>query len=263
MAESSPFAADSGLDIFQELDALRDRTGLSALDFAHRISDYVHETFSESESVIARRTKSAPGAVTPVANRAPAAPSASSSGSPSVDDDAAHSFMPTNEATKYDTFVYPAGDIDDFHRGLSARIGFPHLEFLAAMEQEHCQLAGADVEFTTRNYGIRTTPRKEWLYVVADKPHKPEPPADQLRHDRIIPDVAEKMKCQLAVDARLRKEEVIAICLYTGAAILVDLTQCLGLMSCAVLTPDCRPHVHGLQLYSGQVFQTSRTFSNV
>lgn len=62
----------------------------------------------------------------------------------------------------------------------------------------------------------RTTPRKEWLYVVADRPDKPQPPPDQLRHDRQIPDVAEKMKCPLAIEAKLRKEEVIALCLYTG-----------------------------------------------
>ena len=117
---------------------------------------------------------------------------------------------------RYDTFVYPSGDIHDFHQGLSERIGFPHLEFFAAMQQEHCHLAGANVEFTTRNYGIKTTPHLEWLYVVAAKADKPGPPADQLRHNREIPDVYEKMKCKLAIDARLRKEEIIAVCLYTG-----------------------------------------------
>jgi hypothetical protein len=228
MADSAPSTVDPRLDIFQELEALRHRCGLSNEDFIHRISDYVLEVLPESDFGISRRTKSAPGVLTPVSNRVDSVPSASSLGSPNVDTDLVHSYMPTDEATKYDTFVYPAGNIDDFHRGLSARIGFPHLEFLAAMEQEHCHLAGADVEFTTRNYGIRTTPRKEWLYVVAEKPYKPEPPADQLRHDRIIPDVSEKMKCQLAVDARLRKEEVIAICLYTGLVLFCYWGRVLG-----------------------------------
>jgi hypothetical protein len=180
MADSEHSVIDSRRDIFGELDALRDRSGLSAEEFARVINGYVNEVLTESDSGISRRTKSAPGLLTPTANRADSVPSASSLGSPNVDSDVVHSFMPTDEATKYDTFVYPAGDIKDFHKGLSARIGFPHLEFLVAMEQEHCHLAGADVEFTTRNYGIRTTPRKEWLYVVADKPHKPEPPADQV-----------------------------------------------------------------------------------
>jgi hypothetical protein len=68
------------------------------------------------------------------------------------------------------------------------------------------------------------------------------------------------MKCQLRIDADLRKEEVIAICLYTGMLSLcfwVGVTgyvkgqvQCLGRaathMSCVLLTHRCRAHVHGL-----------------
>lgn len=204
--------------VFEQLDALRARCGLSADDFALFIREYVKEIPYEEDANNPRRTQSAPGSLTPHSDRADSVASVTSSDSPISD--FAHSFIQTDESSKYDTFVYPSGNIDDFHNGLSARIGFPHLEFFAAMEQEHCHLAGAHIEFTTRNYGIRTTPYKEWCYVVAEKPQKCEPPADQLRHDRLIPDISEKMKSPLAKAAGLRKEEVIAICLYTGSGLL-------------------------------------------
>jgi hypothetical protein len=244
-------------EIFLELDFLRARSGLSADDFSRLLLKYTNESESAIKS---RRTQSAPGSSTPHSDL-----TSSSSSFTCLEclefpnSDAAHSFIETVEVTKYDTFVYPSGHIDDFHKGLSGRIGFPHLEFFSAMEQEHCQLAGADIEFTTRNYGIRTTPHKEWLYVVAEKPHKPEPPQDQLRHDRIIPDISEKMKCKIVKDADLRREEVIAVCLYTGWWLRSYSYQ----FFLNALTHCCRANVHGLQLHFGEVFQASRAIRNL
>jgi hypothetical protein len=211
MADCVHSAAVTCPDVFAELDALRARSGLSSTEFALRIKEYAEELHPHLKI---RRTQSAPGNLTPQSDHTDSATSVASLDSPIVD--TVHSLMETAQTTKYDTFVYPSGDIHDFHQGLSERIGFPHLEFFAAMQQEHCYLAGANVEFTTRNYGIKTTPHLEWLYVVAAKADKPGPPADQLRHNREIPDVYEKMKCKLAIDARLRIEEIIALCLYTG-----------------------------------------------
>jgi hypothetical protein len=62
----------------------------------------------------------------------------------------------TAAAGKFDTFVMPGGKIEDFYKGLSSRIGFPHLEFFKTMEAEHCSMAGCSMQFTTRNYGITT-----------------------------------------------------------------------------------------------------------
>jgi hypothetical protein len=215
MADVALSAVESRPDIFKELDILCARSGLSQSDFALRIIDYA-QLLTPFHPFNTQRTQSAPGCLSPQSDHADSVVSVTSPDSPICD--TVHSMMETSETTKYDTFVYPSGGIHDFHMGLSERIGFPHLEFFAAMEQEHCYFAGADVEFTTRNYGIRTTPHKEWLYVVADKADKPGPPADQLRHDRQIPDVSEKTKCKLAIDAGLREEEVIALCLYTGTS---------------------------------------------
>ena len=85
--------------------------------------------------------------------------------------------------SKFDTFVYPSGNIRNFHEGLATRIGFPHLQFRAAMFQEHCKLAGCKMQFTSRNYDITTCPEAEWAAVVDGQ----APPPENMRHGRIIP----------------------------------------------------------------------------
>jgi hypothetical protein len=62
--------------------------------------------------------------------------------------------------------MMPVGKMEDFLKGVSARIGFPHLDFLKAIEAEHCSMAGCDMRFTTRNYDITTTARAERSVVV-------------------------------------------------------------------------------------------------
>jgi hypothetical protein len=64
---------------------------------------------------------------------------------------------PSGGGGKYDSFAMPSGRMDDFHKGLASRIGFPHLEFEKTMEAEHCSMSGCDMQFTTRNYGGRIT----------------------------------------------------------------------------------------------------------
>ena len=112
----------------------------------------------------------------------------------------------------------PSGNIEDFHKGLSSRIGFPHLQFFKTMEAEHCSMAGCDMSFTTRNYGITTTARAEWGVVVRGQ----APAAEHMAHGRVAVQVEEKLRWineQLAssgLKVRLRREEVIAVVLYTG-----------------------------------------------
>jgi hypothetical protein len=125
-----------------------------------------------------------------------------------------HAPPPGSEAaeSKFATFVHPSGTIEDYQKGLSSRIGFPHLQFYSAMEAEHSSMAGTSTPFTTRNYGITTTPQMEWLYVV----HGDAAPAEHMLHGRSIARVEDKLQCCQARKAGLRKEEVIAIILYTG-----------------------------------------------
>jgi ankyrin repeat protein len=100
----------------------------------------------------------------------------------------------------------------DFYKGLSSRIGFPHLEFERTMEAEHTSMAGCDMLFTTRNYGITTTANLEWGVVVMGQVSPPE----HMQHGRVMVSVEEKLRSREAVRAGLRREEVIAIILYTG-----------------------------------------------
>ena len=102
--------------------------------------------------------------------------------------------------------------MEDFHKGLASRIGFPHLEFEKTMEAEHCSMAGCDLRFTTRNYGITTTARAEWGVIVRGE----APAAEHMLHGRVIPSVEEKLQSEEARKAGLRREEVIAVMLYTG-----------------------------------------------
>jgi len=130
-----------------------------------------------------------------------------------------HAPPPGSEAaeSKFATFVHPSGTIEDYQKGLSSRIGFPHLQFYSAMEAEHSSMAGTSTPFTTRNYGITTTPQMEWLYVV----HGDATPAEHMLHGRSIARVEDKLQCCQARKAGLRKEEVIAIILYTGPMYII------------------------------------------
>jgi ankyrin repeat protein len=119
---------------------------------------------------------------------------------------------------KFDTFVMPSGTLQDFHKGVSSRIGFPHLEFEKAMEAEHCIMAGCDMRFTTRNYGIATTASAEWGVVVRGQ----APPPEHMLHGRVTVSVEDKLRwsneqfAKKGLEVRLRREEVIAVTLYTG-----------------------------------------------
>jgi len=118
---------------------------------------------------------------------------------------------------KFDTFVMPSGKIEDFQKGLSWRIGFPHLEFFKTMEAEHTSMAGCDMQFTTRNYGITTTAQAEWGVVVRGQ----APPPEHMLHGRVITLIEDKLQCAQARKAGLRREEVIAVILYTGPMYMI------------------------------------------
>jgi hypothetical protein len=54
------------------------------------------------------------------------------------------------------------------------------------MRLEHCESCGHDIPFTTPNYQITTTPKKEWGIVVEGE----HPAQEDMRHGRTIPDLA-------------------------------------------------------------------------
>ena len=46
--------------------------------------------------------------------------------------------------------------------GLEGRVGLPHSDIGKGMEEEHCDMPNSDTEYTSTNYQICTTARKEW-----------------------------------------------------------------------------------------------------
>ena len=117
------------------------------------------------------------------------------------------------------------GGIDDFHSGLTGRVGMPHLKFKDAMRQEHCERAGCSTSFTTGNYKITTTPHQEWLYIAGDETGQ-QVACPDMDHGRRILVISELMKLQLAIDAKLTEVEMLAIVLYTGPMFQVN-QQCV------------------------------------
>jgi hypothetical protein len=85
--------------------------------------------------------------------------------------------------------------------------GEPHLDFLRAMELEHAFA----LEFETSNYGVRTTPRREWAVIA-----RGERAGADMRHGRRVPDVEALLVGEDARRAGLGRSEVIAVVLYTG-----------------------------------------------
>ena len=137
---------------------------------------------------------------------------------------------------KFNVVKMACGGVEDFHSGLTGRVGMPNLKFMEAMRQEHCERAGWDTAFTTGNYKITTTPKQEWLYIAGDDTGKQVAcPASQMEHGRRILPVSEAKKLKLAVDAKLTDAELLTLILYTGPMFQVcekraHLRMCLRLL---------------------------------
>ena len=58
-------------------------------------------------------------------------------------------------------------DLSTFFRGLSGKIGQPDPKVLEAMAREHTGCDDSREEFTTGNYGIKTSSEVEWAFVAA------------------------------------------------------------------------------------------------
>jgi hypothetical protein len=130
----------------------------------------------------------------------------------------------------------------DFYGGIDKRIGVISIDFYEQMRKEHCIFEGHDYEFTSDNYGITTSPNKEWLLVTegagADACEfvkswnaelvRRRTPANWWDHlDPLNPSIryseivdakqrAESVLCDLCKEFQLLKEELIAIILFTG-----------------------------------------------
>jgi len=87
-------------------------------------------------------------------------------------------------------------------------IGRPDPNWFHGMLAEH----GVEYDFTTGNYKLKTTVKEEWDQVVNGK----SAPAEAMGHGRCIRPLDDLMALPIVTKAKLRREEVIALVLYTG-----------------------------------------------
>jgi hypothetical protein len=76
----------------------------------------------------------------------------------------------SDKFSKFAKFVFSFGDLRDFREGLDERIGGPSEQVEAEMRREHSSYRYSTHEFTSHNYRVRTTPAKEWAFVVDGVP---------------------------------------------------------------------------------------------
>jgi hypothetical protein len=139
-------------------------------------------------------------------------------------------------SSKFQTFKASAGGTEEYYHGLTGRVGerkalircqfagsssgltvlcvagYPHTKFKEAMEAEHCSKAGFDFEFTSGNYKITTTPRREWRIIV----YRDACSEKDQEHGRVVQEVAACLQSEAARLAGLIEAEVIAVIEYTG-----------------------------------------------
>ncbi len=90
--------------------------------------------------------------------------------------------------------------------------GAPNTKFWEGMENEHTKAFGRDVEFTTGNYGVTTTPRKEYE-IATGKRECPE--GDMLdkngRTVRVIRSIDTLRTLEICRRAGLTDYEILAV----------------------------------------------------
>lgn len=60
--------------------------------------------------------------------------------------------------------------LSDFFGGLEKRIGAPDPNVEEAVEKEHVDAADSQIEFTTSNYKVTTTPKIEYEFITQPEP---------------------------------------------------------------------------------------------
>ena len=101
------------------------------------------------------------------------------------------------------------GEIRDFHTTLTDRVGWPNLDFLKGMTDEHERGA----TFYEKDSGKTICPKEEFDNVKFARDFDYDPRAGNMR---IIPNIDELWNGQTSKDAKLSRDEVVATILYTG-----------------------------------------------
>jgi hypothetical protein len=99
--------------------------------------------------------------------------------------------------------------------------GAPHPDLSKGMEEEHCVKAGCNDEFTSLNYGVRTTPCKEFNIAAGRIVCPQEDMLDKMRKKvRVVRGIEELKRLDTAKKAGLTEEEIMAVVLNFSSAVL-------------------------------------------
>ena len=81
------------------------------------------------------------------------------------------------------------------------------------MRNEHTLMAGCDAEFVTSNYGVRTTPRKEWEIALGERECPEEDKKDKRGRKvvRVLKRIEALKTLELAARAGLKDFEILAV----------------------------------------------------
>jgi hypothetical protein len=90
--------------------------------------------------------------------------------------------------------------------------GAPNTKFFEGIKNEHTVFVGSDLKFTTGNYNVTTTPKKEYL-IATERIECPD--ADMLDRNglkvRVIPSIDALKTREICTKARLEDYEILAV----------------------------------------------------
>ena len=127
--------------------------------------------------------------------------------------------------------------------------GHPHPQLDKGVHDEHCEESlGCDVEFTTSNYQITTTPKKEYGILSDPQMCTEEDKMDKDRETviRSVKNVDQLVLSPIAKAAGLQPFEVKAVV----SVIVVTGCHFDHALRCVVAGPVYRTHVPGLQYHA-------------
>jgi hypothetical protein len=117
------------------------------------------------------------------------------------------------------------GKMEDFTSGLVGKLGLPDPRLMEAMMREHCMREDSKVTFSPGNYDTTTTPEAEWRVVT-----EPEEGTRVSVGPRRVRALEDLLLDPIAKEAGLRKEEILALQLYTGWSLTGSFSLPLALL---------------------------------
>ncbi len=103
--------------------------------------------------------------------------------------------------------------------------GSPNTKFLEGIENEHTKKAGCDTAFTSNNYGVTTTPRKEFEIATGKQECPEEDMLDRKKRKvRIIRQIDALKTLEICQKAGLKDYEILAVVSQSRCAAAVPLS---------------------------------------